>query len=479
MDNKQVKRPNESKVESLHIDHVPESERHGRAGSLFFVWCGANLCMATVIIGGIVVTIGNSLVWGMLAVGLGNIIGAVFMALHSAQGPKLGVPQLIQSRGQFGFHGALLAVVLALILYIGFFAFTLIPAAQSLSVINPAIEVSIGIWLVGIPSVVIAIMGYRYIHQLQKVTTYAVLIAMLVLTVGLFMQPDLDLVPGPLNLGNFMLAASVVAVYQISFAPYVSDYSRYLPTATPFSSTFWNSYLGSSAGASWIMGIGVVLAALFADPKTGEADVVAGVYRVMGGGWPSAVMLLVLTFGALGINSMNLYGGSLSMITGLSSLIKPRGGAYLRIGMTLAVAAVGFALTIGMSADFQANFQAFLMLLVYIFIPWTSINLTDYYLVRRGQYNTLAFFEPRGIYFHDPASWTYAGINYKAMLAYVVGIVVEIPFINTTFWKGWAVDALGGADISYIFGLLIPGLLFYLMARSGKVVQTQHASELI
>ena len=39
---------------------------------------------------------------------LGGAVGGVFMAYHSAQGPKLGLTQLTQSRAQFGFFGALL-----------------------------------------------------------------------------------------------------------------------------------------------------------------------------------------------------------------------------------------------------------------------------------------------------------------------------------------------------------------------------------
>jgi NCS1 family nucleobase:cation symporter-1 len=38
---------------------------------------------------------------------LGSVIGALFMAFHSAQGPKLGLPQMIQSRPQFGYYGSL------------------------------------------------------------------------------------------------------------------------------------------------------------------------------------------------------------------------------------------------------------------------------------------------------------------------------------------------------------------------------------
>ena len=51
--------------------------------------------------------------YSVVAILLGNLVGALFMALHSAQGPRLGVPQMIQSRGQFGMIGAVLVIAIA------------------------------------------------------------------------------------------------------------------------------------------------------------------------------------------------------------------------------------------------------------------------------------------------------------------------------------------------------------------------------
>jgi NCS1 family nucleobase:cation symporter-1 len=42
----------------------------------------------------------------------GALVGGVVIALASAQGPRMGIPQMVQSRGQFGRYGALLIVFL-------------------------------------------------------------------------------------------------------------------------------------------------------------------------------------------------------------------------------------------------------------------------------------------------------------------------------------------------------------------------------
>jgi hypothetical protein len=44
-------------------------------------------------------------------------------------------------------------------------------------------------------------------------------------------------------------------------------------------------------------------------------------------------------------------------------------------------------------------------------------------------------------------------------------VIAQIPFINTTWWKGWAVDSLDGADISWIVGLFVAAFAYYLLAR--------------
>ena len=92
-----------STIEVQHVNAIPTSERHGKARDLFPVWFSANLNVGNAFFGALAVILGNNLFWAVVAVVLGNLAGAVFMSLHSIQGAKLGVPQLIQSRGQFGF----------------------------------------------------------------------------------------------------------------------------------------------------------------------------------------------------------------------------------------------------------------------------------------------------------------------------------------------------------------------------------------
>ena len=61
-------------------------------------------------------------------------------------------------------------------------------------------------------------------------------------------------------------------------------------------------------------------------------------------------------------------------------------------------------------------------MLLYVLVPWTSVNLVDYYFVRRGRYAVGQIFMPHGIY----GAWGWRGLT-----AYGIGIVAMIPFVVT------------------------------------------------
>ena len=105
------KAPVSAPVERRTIEHVPVDERHGRARDLFTVWFGSNIMLLTIITGALAATVFGLPLWaGALAIVLGNFIGGVVMALHAAQGPQMGVPQMLWTRAQFGACGSRLVV---------------------------------------------------------------------------------------------------------------------------------------------------------------------------------------------------------------------------------------------------------------------------------------------------------------------------------------------------------------------------------
>ena len=86
-------------VENRSIDFIPENERHGSIFAQFTLWFGANLQITAIVTGALAVVLGGDVFWSIIGLFIGQCFGAAVMALHAAQGPKLGLPQMISSRG--------------------------------------------------------------------------------------------------------------------------------------------------------------------------------------------------------------------------------------------------------------------------------------------------------------------------------------------------------------------------------------------
>ncbi|WP_329168199.1 cytosine permease [Streptomyces sp. NBC_01685] len=446
----------EDLVERRSIDVVPDDERHGTAFSQFTLWLGANLQITAVVPGALAVVFGGDVVWSVVGLLLGNLLGGAVMALHSAQGPKLGLPQMIQSRAQFGVRGAVVPLLLVILMYVGFFASGSVLAGQATARLTHTDDTT-GIIAFALITAVAAAVGYRVIHVLGRVASVVCALAFVYLGIRLLDRVDLSALLGDahFDLPMFLLAVSLSASWQLAFGPYVADYSRYLPRTTSGRATFWWTLSGSAVGSQWSMTFGVLVAA-----SSGEAflaDQVGYVVGLGGTGLIASFLYFSIALGKLTINVLNTYGGFMSMVTGISGFrgqkaLSQRGrAAYIALIMV-----AGTAVALLGKDSFLTSFKDFLLFLLTFFTPWSAINLVDYYLISRERYDIPALFDPRGRY----GAW-----RWDALLVYGVGVLAQLPFLVTHFYTGPLAAPLGGADISWIVGLAVPAALYWLLAR--------------
>src|SRR5271154_5790556 len=147
-----------TQLEISTIQPIALDQRHGTARDLFTVWFGSNIMLLTIVTGGLAVTVfGLPFGAAVTALAVGNLVGGIFMALHAAQGPTLGVPQMIQTRGQFGSLGSLLVVGIVIVMYVGFLASNLVLGGQAMASMVPGFSDIPGILVVGILGVIAAI----------------------------------------------------------------------------------------------------------------------------------------------------------------------------------------------------------------------------------------------------------------------------------------------------------------------------------
>src|SRR5580698_10640573 len=107
-------------IERKSIDYVPESERHGRVIDQVPFWFLGNFHFFTIAIGFVGPSMGLGFVYTSLAGTLGILFGTIFVAFHASQGAELGLPQMIQSRAQFGYRGVAVVLVGTLFTFLGF-----------------------------------------------------------------------------------------------------------------------------------------------------------------------------------------------------------------------------------------------------------------------------------------------------------------------------------------------------------------------
>lgn len=182
-----------------------------------------------------------------------------------------------------------------------------------------------------------------------------------------------------------------------------------------------------------------------------------------------ALVLILAAAGLVSVTALNMYGGSLTLINAVDSFRRARPTLRLRVVTVTFTAALSLIGALAATKNFLGNFSNFLLLILYLFVPWTAVNLVDYYIVRRGHYAIAEIFNPRGIY----GRWGWRGI-----LAYLAGFAAMVPFFDVgTLYEGPAAKALGGADISFFVGLPVAGLLYYALSRSVDVAAETRIAE--
>ena len=370
---------------------------------------------------------------------------------------------MIQSRAQFGSLGA--AATVLIIAFVNYLAYNTMDAILVSDAVNALTGLSVGSGYVLAAAIAagIALFGYDMIHKVNRILVAPSLCVMVVLTVGVFTHRDASLAllnPGPFDVAAFTTAFVITAGFQLGWAPYVSDYSRYLPADTSSRKLFWWTYIPSASSAIWVFVIGAL-----AQVETGAQTPVAAFIGAGDAFHPGAgrVVLCGLLITLLVVMAINQYGGSLTMLSIADSFAPIESTRKNRAVAIFAMALMVWAIahTVGASR-FNEFYGLALVYLAYAFTPWTAINLTDYFIVRRGNYAVHDLL--------DPGGGIYGRWNWRGIVVYGLTLVIMAPFMVTSQFIGLLAQQINNIDLSLPVGL-VAGTLLYLAAskvrRSG------------
>lgn len=452
-------------IETRSIDFVPDAERHGRIRDQGPFWFLSNFHFMSIAVGFVGPSMGLSLVGTIVASVLGILIGTTFQAFHATQGPALGLPQMIQSRAQFGFRGVIVPLLAAMFSPLSFNIVAAVLIAEGLSKLW-GVDRTIAIAGVAIVSGALAIFGHDWMHRAFRALFWLCIPLYLVLSIALFGHH----IGGTVEPGAagwvwpaFFTQLATTASFNLGLAPYVSDYSRYLPRETNRAQIIGQVFLGAALSAIWLISLGAWLATGFGASDGLLALHEAGDTVLKGAGSIAVALSVSALIATVGMNS---YSGMLMVITSADSLRRIHPTRNLRISVLTAWTLFWAALALTLTGSAIGYVGAAMVILLYALVPWTAVNLVDFFIVRKGVYNVPDLFTPTGIY----GAW-----NVRGLVAYGAGLVASIPFfVVPGFYTGPIAEALGGVDLAWLVGLAVTGIVYML---TGGVVTEPSAAE--
>ena len=440
------------KVEPYGIDHIPEAERHGSLRDQFTTWAGGNMILTLLLLGFYPVFYGLSFWAAIASVVIGTGVGCLMMGVMSAMGTRLGVPVQVQARGSLGYYGNFFpAAIVNVFASVGWAAVNTVIGVQLLQYIVdvPFVPAAIGLTVI---QAAVAVYGYNMIHFVNRVGTYVIGLLFVIVTILALTKADASFGTDTQaqffvgTTGGFITSCGLFLSYLLAWAPFASDYSRYLPSSTSMKRAAFATGLGNFVVVAWLGCLGVLTAKVAGD--LGPAEVISE----LTGGF-ATIALLGFLAGTIPGNSLNLYGGALSILT-LQVPVKRSTAVVI-----VSVASVLFALWA--HDDLYGKFYDFLVLTAYMIAPYVVVIILDYVLCNRTDEEGI-----RELYSPRPAfRWGFA--------AWIIGCLASTPFWTWAKWNGPFADAYPQAgDLTYYVGAAAAAIAFLVFYKAGLMRRT-------
>ncbi len=365
----------------------------------------------------------------MLVVVIGNVIGCALFGLFCIMGHRTGVNQMVLSRAAFGRRGAYLPATAQMLMTMGWLG------------VNTwvVLDLCLGIFKE---------MGYDHPRTGTK---YAVgIVIMAVMSVLAWTKADVawthSTVHGRDKLTSITQLMTAIGVgWGITWLTWSSDYTRFIRPGTSERKVFWSTSLGIFIPTVWLAFVGASVASVATDAD--PATLVTAAF-----GAASIPVLFLIMHGPVATNILNLFSASLAA---LSLDIKAK-----RWMVSVVVSIVGTVMLIVFieSDNFAADFDKWLASVVVWISAWGGVMLVDYFILRRGKIDVRALYT-------DPRGSIYGDVNWAAVTAVLAGLVAgwAREYGLVSFMQGPIAKATNNVDLSWLTGLLVAGVGYYLL----------------
>jgi purine-cytosine permease-like protein len=450
---------------------ISESERRGKASSLFWPWCGANVSLLALSYGSFFLGFGISFWQATVAAILGSVLSFLLVGVSSLAGKKSNAPTMVISRATFGVKGNIIPGALSYLIFVGWETVLVSLATLAtgtvfirLGGIEHNVAMVIGFVIAVALTVSAGVLGFEAIMKLQKYITTITVVATLIYIALTISKVDWNVISSMKNgnsqafIGALIFGATGIGLGWVNSA---ADYSRYLPrTVSNRSVVFWTVF-----GASIVPIILVTYGAALSGSSEELAGAIAtdpiGALTTILPTWYLIIFALVAILGLVGGAILDLYSSGMTLIS-IGLPVKRHIAASIDSVLML----IGTIYFVWVADDFFFPFQGLLITLGVPVATWSAIFVTD--VLIRKSYDEADLYKTDGRY----GSW-----NFGSICVMAVGTIVGWGFVTNGFaswlsWQGYFLGVLGGKDGSWayanlgiFFALIIGFVGYFLVAR--------------
>ena len=456
---------------------IDESERGGKASSLFWPWCGANVSLLALSYGSFILGFGISFWQATLAAVLGTVLSFSLVGISSLAGKKSNAPTMVLSRATFGVRGSVIPGILSYLIFVGW-EIVLVSLATlatgtvfiRISDIDRDVAMVAGFALAAGITVFAGVLGFSVIMRIQKYLTTITIAMTLVYILLTIDEVDWSAISGMESgstqgfIGAIIFGATGIGLGWVNSA---ADYSRYLPRSVSSKAVVGWTVFGASTVPIILVIYGAALSGSSKDLSEAIAGDPIGALTTILPTWYLIIFALVAILGLVGGAILNLYSSGLTLIS-IGVPVKRHTAAALD-ALLMFMGAVYF---VWIADDFFYPFQGFLITLGVPIAAWSAIFVTDVLL--RKSYNEKDLFSENGRY----GSWNYSSVGILIVATLVGWGFVTNSFASWLSWQGYFLGIIGGkkgewayANLGVFFALIIAASGYFLIARKNVARQ--------
>lgn len=454
---------------------IKDSERSGKARSLFWPWAGANVSLLALSYGAFFLGFGISFRQATIAAFIGTLGSFLLVGISSLAGKRSNAPTMVLSRASFGVKGSILPGALSYLIFVGWE--TVLVSLATLATgtvfarvggIDNNLALVLGFIVAVSLTVFGGVLGFSVIMRLQKIltiTTIAMTLIYILLTVDNLNWDAISSIPD----GSFQsfVGAVIFGITGIGlgWVNAAADYSRYLPRSVSSKAVVGWTVLGASIVPIILVIYGAGLSGSSKELSEAIAMDPIGALTTLLPTWFLIPFALVAILGLVGGAILDLYSSGLALVS-IGVPIKRHQAAIIDATIML----FGAIYIVWIADNFFYPFQGFLITLGVPVAVWSSIFVADV-VIRKKAYREEDLFNPKGMY---------GSVNKASITLMVLGSVIGWGFVTNTFapwleWQGYFLPLIGGKDgawaysnVGVIFALIF-GFFGHLLLATRKI----------